>query len=123
MQQPGVRVDISFYELPEKLSDGSITGIDRSSLTLDHLMSAAFNDIGKIYGHYLRVLNTNRRPAMGLVFCGGAIRNNPFIQDIIQRECGLSGRLSPMEDEVFAGLSQIARRCSGSAGKQGGPGG
>lgn len=106
---PGIQVDISFYELPERLSDGSITGIGRSNLTLDHLMSAAFSDIGRIYSQYLKVLNAGHEPAHEIVFCGGAIRNNPYIQDIIKMECGLPGRLSQMEDEVFAGLSQIAR--------------
>ncbi len=112
VEDPGILVDVSYYELPEKLSDGAITGIDRSNFTLDNLMSAAFNDIGKVYGHYLRILSAGRIPASRIVFSGGAIRNNPILQQIIVKETGLPGRVSPIEDEVLSGLSQIAAWCA-----------
>lgn len=109
----GLQVDVSFYELPERLSDGAIHHIDRANLTLDNLFNAALNDIGSIYQHYIKMLGGESAPARNLIFSGGAIRNNPVLQDILSRTTGLPGRLSPMEDEVYAGLMQVSLWCAG----------
>lgn len=106
--EPRLAVDIGFYELPQRMAGGAITGIDRANLTVDHLLSAAYRNIGEIYRDYGRALQPSGAAATRLRFSGGAIRNNVALQASIQRVCGLPGEPSPIQDEVFAGLLRIA---------------
>ncbi len=106
----GLRVDISTYETPEHLADGAIMHIDRANLTLENLFGAAYADVGRIYAHYIRMMEEAvGQKAARMVFCGGAVRNNERIRVALTRAVGLPGVLSPSSDEVHEGMMKLAR--------------
>lgn len=112
----GLMVDTSFYETPEHLADGSIQHINRANLTLENLFGAAYADLGRAYAHYIRMMeDAVGQKAARLVFCGGAIRNNPMIQRALERAVGLEGHLFGAGDEVHEGMMRLA--CSIDAAK------
>lgn len=102
-----LEVDVSFYELPEKLSDGAIRHIDRSNLTIENLLSAALKDVGGIYARYIAQVGGGH--AKRLVFCGGAVRNNPLLQTVLTQAVGLPGFTPTQEDEVYQGLLKLSQ--------------
>lgn len=106
----GLSVDISTYETPEKLADGAIRHIDRANLTLENLFGAAYADIGRVYAHYIHMMeDAVGQKAARMVFCGGAVRNNALIRLALERAVGLSGVLSSSNDEVHDGMLKLAR--------------
>ena len=107
----GLSVDTGFYEQPERLADGSITHITRSNLTLENLFSAAYQDMGRIYAHYIQLMEkaVDQKPNR-MIFCGGAVRNNPTLRSALEHATGLPGMLSASTDEVHEGMMQLARR-------------
>ena len=112
----GLVVDTSFYETPEHLADGSIMHINRANLTLENLFGAAYADLGRAYAHYIRMMEEAvSQKAARLVFCGGAVRNNPMIQRALERAVGLEGHLFGTGDEVHEGMMRLA--CSIDAAK------
>jgi len=112
----GLVVDTSFYETPEHLADGSIQHINRANLTLENLFGAAYADLGRAYAHYIHMMeDAVGQKAARLVFCGGAVRNNPMIQRALERAVGLEGHLFGTGDEVHEGMMRLA--CSIDAAK------
>lgn len=100
----GLTVDVSFYELPEKLVDGSIQHIDRSNLTVDHVLGGALANIGQVYGHYIRLLAGNE--AKRLVFCGGAAWGNPLLQR------ALAPAYRPSRSQIAFGRRGLSRHAA-----------
>lgn len=106
----GLQVDVSFYETPEHLANGAITQIDRANLTLENLFGAAYADMGRIYAHYIHMMEEAvGQKAARMVFCGGAVRNNPMIQRALERETGLPGVQLGDGDEVHEGMMKLAK--------------
>ncbi len=111
MDTQGLAVDTSFYEQPEKLADGSIAHITRANLTLENLFSAAYQDMGRVYAHYIRMMeNAVGQKPNRMIFCGGAVRNNPMIRSALEHTVGLPSMLSVSADEVHEGMMQLARK-------------
>lgn len=106
-------VDINFYETPDSLPSGAIRNITSRNLTLDSLFAATYREMARTYQRYLGVLCGDETPA-GLVFTGGASWKNPPLIGAILRATGLPGRLSPMKNEIFLGMSRLAMVCSGA---------
>ena len=107
----GLEVSTAFYEMPEQLADGAIQHIDRANLTVDHLFSAAYRDMGRVYAHYLEIMaRANGEKPRRMVFCGGAVRKNRQIQEALERATGLSGVLSVSPDEVHEGLLKLVSK-------------
>ncbi|MBQ2991424.1 MAG: hypothetical protein IJD60_09095 [Clostridia bacterium] len=107
----GLAVDVSFYETPEHLANGAITHIDRANLTLENLFGAAYADLGRMYAHYIRMMEEAvGQKAARMVFCGGAVRNNPMIRSALERAVGLEGVLYGSGDEVHEGMMRLVRR-------------
>ncbi|MBQ8619911.1 MAG: hypothetical protein IJ418_20720 [Clostridia bacterium] len=106
----GLMVDTSFYETPEHLADGRIDHITRANLTLDNLFGAAYSDLGRAYAHYIGMMEEAvGQKAARMVFCGGAVRNNPMIQHALERAVGLHGQMFGSGDEVHEGMMKLAR--------------
>ena len=106
----GLTVDTSFYETPEHLADGKIEHINRANLTLDNLFGAAYADLGRAYAHYIGMMEEAvEQKVKRMVFCGGAIRNNPMIQHALERAVGLEGHLFGSGDEVHEGMMKLAQ--------------
>ena len=106
----GLEVDVSFYETPEQLADGSVTHIDRANLTLENLFGAAYADLGCKYAHYIRMMEEAvGQKAERMVFCGGAVRNNPMIRRALEKAVGLEGVLYGSGDEVHEGMMRLVR--------------
>ena len=106
----GLSVDVSFYETPEQLADGGISHIDRANLTLENLFGAAYADLGRKYAHYIRMMEEAvGQKATRMVFCGGAVRNNPMIRRALENEVGLEGLLFGSGDEVHEGMMRLAK--------------
>ena len=106
----GLTVDTSFYETPEHLADGKIEHINRANLTLDNLFGAAYADLGRAYAHYIGMMEEAvEQKVKRMVFCGGAIRNNPMIQQALERAVGLEGHLFGSGDEVHEGMMRLAQ--------------
>ncbi len=103
----GLKADISFYDQPGKMPDGSIRHINNNNLTLRNLMSALLCDLGKVYAHYLNVLCKDEKPER-LLFCGGSVSNNPIIMNVVGKATGVPTELSGRGDEVWTGLLKIA---------------
>lgn len=105
----GLVVDTSFYEMPEKLADGAIMHIDRANLNLENLFGAVYADMGRVYAHYIHLMEEAvGQKATRMVFCGGAVRNNEWIRQALVRAVGLPGMPSPASDEVHEGMMKIA---------------
>ncbi len=104
----GLRVDSSFYEMPHKLADGSITHINHFNMTISNVFAAMLQDIGRVYKRYIRLLCGSGELQGRLVFSGGAAWNNPLLVAAIEKEAGLPASLSPMRDEVYAGMFRVA---------------
>ena len=103
-------MDTSFYETPEHLADGKIEHINRANLTLDNLFGAAYADLGRAYAHYIGMMEEAvEQRVKRMVFCGGAIRNNPMIQQALERAVGLEGHLFGSGDEVHEGMMRLAQ--------------
>lgn len=106
----GLTVDTSFYETPEHLADGRIEHINRANLTLDNLFGAAYSDLGRAYAHYIAMMEEAvGQKAARMVFCGGAVRNNPMIQHALECAVGLPGQMFGSGDEVHEGMMKLAR--------------
>ncbi|MBQ7785148.1 MAG: hypothetical protein IJ381_03250 [Clostridia bacterium] len=106
----GLSVDVSFYETPEQLADGGISHIDRANLTLENLFGAAYADLGRKYAYYIRMMEEAvGQKATRMVFCGGAVRNNPMIRRALENEVGLEGLLFGSGDEVHEGMMRLAK--------------
>ena len=45
-----------------------------------------------------------------MIFCGGAVRNNPMIRSALEHTVGLPSMLSVSADEVHEGMMQLARK-------------
>ena len=106
----GLTVDTSFYETPEHLADGRIEHINRANLTLDNLFGAAYADLGRSYAHYIGMMEEAvGQKVARMVFCGGAVRNNPMIQRALERAVGLEGHLFGSGDEVHEGMMKLAQ--------------
>ena len=106
----GLTVDTSFYETPEHLADGRIEHINRANLTLDNLFGAAYADLGRAYAHYIGMMEEAvGQKVARMVFCGGAVRNNPMIQRALERAVGLEGHLFGSGDEVHEGMMKLAQ--------------
>ena len=102
----GLEADISFYDQPDRLADGSIRHINNNNLTLRNLMSALLCDLGMVYAHYLNVLCKDEKPER-LLFCGGAVANNPMIMSAVGKATGIPTKLFK-GDEVMTGLLKIS---------------
>ena len=106
----GLKVDVSFYETPEHLADGAVKSIDRANLTLENLFSAAYADMGRMYAHYIRMMEEAvGQKAARMVFCGGAVRNNPMIRHALEKAVGLEGVLYGSGDEVHEGMMRLCK--------------
>ena len=103
----GLEADIAFYDQPDRLADGSIRHINNSNLTLRNLMSAFLHDLGRVYARYLKVLCMDVKPER-LLFCGGAVSNNPMIMYAVGEATGIPTELFQGGDEVLTGLLKIA---------------
>ena len=114
----GLVVDTSFYETPEHLADGKIEHINRANLTLDNLFGAAYADLGRAYAHYIGMMEeaVGQKPER-MVFCGGAVRNNPMIQHALERAVGLPGHLFGSGDEVHEGMMRLAKSIEAAKGE------
>ena len=84
---------------------------------MDNLI-LAFNVVLPLFlcialGYFLRRIGMMEeavdQKAERMVFCGGAIRNNPMIQHAIERAVGLKGYLFGSGDEVHEGLMKLAQ--------------
>ncbi len=115
----GLGVDSGFYELPDKLADGHIGHIHKSNLTLDNLFSATLIDMARVYRHYIGILCGGLDRDSRLVFSGGVSWRNPMLLRAVALETGHRVELSPMRDEVFAGLFRTSLVCSGRCGNLG----
>ena len=114
----GLTVDTSFYETPEHLADGKIEHINRANLTLDNLFGAAYADLGRAYAHYIHMMEEAvGQKAARMVFCGGAVRNNPMIQRALEQAVGLEGHLFGSGDEVHEGMMRLAKRIDAAKGE------
>ena len=114
----GLTVDTSFYETPEHLADGKIEHINRANLTLDNLFGAVYADLVRAYAHYIGMMEEAvEQKASRMVFCGGAVRNNPMIQHALERAVGLEGHLFGSGDEVHEGMMKLARSIDAAAAK------
>lgn len=108
----GISVDMSFYATPDQLKGGAITGITHSNLHIDTVLSAAFVDMAQTYKDNLAILAA-LQPIESVICAGGVSWRNPLLVQTIQETIGLPCRLSPMEDEVLAGLYRAALCCLG----------
>lgn len=107
----GLEVDCSFYELPDRLADGKILHINHVNFTPEHVIVATAIDYGRQYRHFAQVI-CKGRPFQGtLFFSGGAVLNNPFLKNAIQREMGCGKVVSASKDEVYGGMFHLAKRC------------
>ena len=52
-----------------------------------------------------------------MVFCGGAVRNNPMIQQALERAVGLPGHLFGSGDEVHEGMMRLAKSIEAAKGE------
>ena len=52
----GLEVDCGFYELPDRLADGSIRHINHENLTLRNVIGATAADFGRVYHKYAKEL-------------------------------------------------------------------
>ena len=107
----GVEVDCGFYELPDRLGDGSILHIDHSNLKLRNVMWATAVDFGKKYRMYADYLWGQEGQKGNVYFTGGAILKNRELREAIQQELGIQEVICAPDDEVFRGMQKLALEC------------
>ncbi len=110
-----MRVDINFYPTPQKLDGGTITGITHHNLHVDTILSAAFEDMAQTYYDNFKILAHNC-PLNAIICAGGVSWRTPMLVRAIRERMGIPCKLSPIEDEVLAGLYRIALCCMGAIG-------
>ena len=113
----GLKVDCGFYELPDRLADGSIRHINHENLTLRNVIGATAADFGRVYYKYARILRGAGEFSGKLYFTGGAVLKNRLLQEAIRREFGVEQVVCAQEDEVFGGMQRlIQNRVKGGKG-------
>lgn len=106
----GLQVDMSFYATPKKMDGGRISHITQSNLCINSLISAALSDMAQTYKEHFDILQM-QVPVDSIICSGGVSWKLPELVDTIKFVTGLPCRLSPMEDEVLAGLYRAALCC------------
>lgn len=109
----GLEVDISTYELPDKLADGAIRHINHFNLTLRNLLSAILRDIGRLYAHYIQKLIGPMKFHGKLIFSGGTAFGIPALIKAIEKETGLHAESMKEQNEVYTGMIRAALMCAG----------
>lgn len=108
----GLEVDCSFYELPDRLSDGNIRHIDHENLKVENVIRATAVDFGRKYKKYADYLCQQETTQGRIYFTGGAVLKNRELQKAIQQEMGVGNILCASNDEVFKGMQKLALRCA-----------
>lgn len=111
LEDGGLEVDCSFYELPDRLAGGAIRGIDRANLTLAHVISATAMDFGRQYRRFADVLCDYSRFSGTLHLSGGAILKNPLLRQAVTQAMNAPRTVAASADEVYGGLFKLARKC------------
>ena len=109
----GLQANISTYELPHQLADGSISHITHYNLTLQNTLSALLQDMGRVYARYIGELCGEEGLKGRLIFSGGAALNTPAIMRAIEREIAMVSEPAPLKNEVHAGMFRAAQLCTG----------
>lgn len=107
----GLEVDCGFYELPDRLADGSIRHITHENFTLQTVIGATAADFGRAYHKYAQVLRGPKAFSGRIYFTGGALLKNPLLQEAICRQFGAERIVCAQEDEVFAGMQKLILHC------------
>lgn len=102
----GLSIDVGFYELPDRLADGSIDHIVKDNLTIQTVYAAALRNMARVYAQYGAVLNHSQPYRGRFIFAGGVAWNNPMLLEAVAAETGNKVALAPMKDEVFVGLAR-----------------
>jgi len=110
----GLRIDVGFYELPDRFADGSIRHIVKDNLTVRTVYAAALRDMARVYAQYGAILNHARAYRGRFVFAGGVAWNNPMLLEAVTAETGNEVALAPMKDEVFVGLARAVASVIGA---------
>lgn len=108
----GLAVDCGFYELPDRLADGSIRHINHENLKLSNVMWATAVDFGKKYKKYADYLWGQDRKKGTVYFAGGALLKNQELQEAIRQELGVGKVVCAPEDEVFKGMERLVLQCA-----------
>ena len=107
----GLSVDCSFYEIPDKLADGSIQHITRSNFTPENVLTATAEDYGRMYARFSEIIRKGRKFEGTLYFSGGAVLKNQFLKAAITKAMGIEKVVSAKKDEVYGGMFRLAKRC------------
>lgn len=103
----GLEADILFYPTETRSRGGSLSGISPDNLTVNGLLTAAYQSAG---AHFLSA--SRRLPggsdARGITFSGGVSWKNPALTQTISRCLHLDYRMPPIPDEAFNGLYRLS---------------
>lgn len=97
-------VDCAFYELPDRLAGGSIAGIHRANLTLEHVIAATAKDFGRQYCRFAKVLCDFSQFSGTLYLSGGAILKNAILRQAVTEAMGAERTVAATADEVYGGM-------------------
>lgn len=109
-------VETSFYRNPFFSDGGAIRGITHANLHLETIFYAAFRDMAETYWKFIQKLGVDEKAIKRLVCAGGVNWKTPEIRQMLSKISGKECCLSPMVDEVLAGMYQISLLCSGKCG-------
>lgn len=108
----GLEVDCGFYELPDRLADGSIRHVNHANLKLSNVIQATAVDFGRQYKRFADYLCGGEVRQGRIYFTGGAVLKNRNLQEAIRQELGVEQILCASDDEVFRGMQKLALRCA-----------
>lgn len=108
----GLEVDCGFYELPDRLADGSIRHINHDNLKLKNVMWATALDFGRKYREFADYLSGQEARKKTIYFTGGAILKNRELQEAIQQELEIQEIVCAADDEVFRGMQKLVLKCA-----------
>lgn len=112
LETGNLEVNTAFYPVPGWYSGGEIRHIDFENFTVDHLFTAAYEDMARKYWENLGVLCD--REKIGKIVCAGGVSwKNPYLLQMISYISGWECQRSRYPDEALAGLFRAAMRCAG----------
>ncbi len=102
----GLEASMDFFSQSKASEGGSLRHLTSENFTLSNMLTAFLEDQARSYVSSLNDLCKDHKPSR-ILFCGGAVSNNPFLMEIIKRETGLPCQLFEGGDEALWGLMKM----------------
>ncbi len=107
--------DVGFIRDLLGTKQGYFGNITDQNFTVGNLFRSVFTTYANIFDTYLNFIVSDKAKLQRIVYTGGAILKNPYLQKAIREKIGVSDFCSPIKCEVFLGHLRLALVCDGKA--------